>query len=266
MMKAKFNILSLFLISASLYSQQIENVDFSVNNNTLTVTYDLVHCPPRKVYDIRLKFVDENGQETSPVTLTGDIRKVVPGKNKKIEWNALNDLSGLKGNVKAVVEITVTRSTEITGGPSCAFASMLLPGLGDYLVNQKEYNAKNQSYYITLLFGGAALYTWAFKVSSDKDYSTYNNLKTQFQNQGSLNTISQSSLDDSKRKANSEYNTFLIMAGVTTTIWLADVIHVAIKGTKNKRKQLGMAYSKSPNKFYFICNGNNYGIGLLRNF
>ncbi len=79
-MKRKLIILLFFLFSMHCYSQQIENVNFTADNNIIVVTYDLVNCPSKKLYDISIKFTNENRNMISPMSITGDLKKVSSGK------------------------------------------------------------------------------------------------------------------------------------------------------------------------------------------
>ncbi len=117
MLHIKLLIFLLFSFSFHCYSQQIENVDFTVSNNIINITYDLVNCPAKKIYDISIKFTDENRNVIYPMSITGDLKKVSSGKNKKIEWNVLNDKSELKGNVQAIVEISETYPSKVEEQP-----------------------------------------------------------------------------------------------------------------------------------------------------
>ena len=85
-MKLKLLIFLSFLFSLHCYSQQIENVNFKVDNNIMVVTYDLVNCPNGKIYDVNLKIIGDSGIYV-PKSVTVDLENVNPRKKKRIEWN-----------------------------------------------------------------------------------------------------------------------------------------------------------------------------------
>src|SRR5262249_15203807 len=109
-----FLLCLVFLQSAQMIrAQKIENVDFTVKENVLTVTYDLLNCPPKQLYDLRLLLVDERGKQTPALSVTGDLKKQTQGTHKKIEWQVLLDMSELKGKVSVKVEIVKSYSAKI---------------------------------------------------------------------------------------------------------------------------------------------------------
>lgn len=143
-----------------------------------------------------------------------------------------------------------------SGGPSNAFLSMLLPGLGDPFV-YKENNETRLWYYITGLFLGSASFAFA-------NYNDYINYKP--------DSTSSSGYSFSKgyvplsgtKKTKGDYKTsFLIYGSIASAIWLGDVICVAVKGFKNQKEskkyksKIGLAY---------IPNSNSYGLTYSLNF
>jgi hypothetical protein len=250
--KKAFLIFSLLIFTFDCYSQQIENVDFTVTkDNIMIVTYDLTNGRYKELYDIKLTVVYGNSIIV-PVSVAGDISKVSAGNNKKIEWNVLTDKSEIKGKIQAVVEISRTHSTKITGGPSNAFLSMLLPGLGDWGVLDKGSTVPIS---VTGAFLGSLYLAYNYKIESDKYYKQYHSQTLQ------------SYIDESYKKANDNYQYFQIMMGVAGAIWLGDVIFVTVKGFQNRRDQLN-GYTQNSQKvnFYFAGTPNSFQFGLVKKF
>lgn len=243
-------LINLFILCCFCsYSQQIENVDFTVKDNVVVVTYDLVNCPSRESYDIELKIISDN--TIKPNSITGDLKKVSAGKNKKIEWNVLDDKSDLKGQIQVILEIEHAYSTKIIGGPSNAVFSMLLPGLGDHFVNKES----KSWYYISALYLGTAYYAYSNKVQSDEFYAQYHSSTTQ------------SEIEAAYKSANDKYHNYQLLLGVAGTIWLADVIHVTAKGFKNRRNQLnGYSQANPKVKLYLAGTHNNFQVRLVKKF
>ena len=251
-MSSRRTVLVILFIICNLcaFSQEFENVDFTVKDNIVIITYDLINCPSRENYDIELKIISDNSA-IKPNSITGDLKKVSAGRNKKIEWNVLNDKAELKGQIQVVLEIARTYSTKIIGGPSNAFLSMLLPGLGDHFVNKES----KSWYYISALYLGTAYYAYSNKVQSDEFYTQYHSATTQ------------SEIEAAYKSANDKYHNYQLLLGVAGTIWLADVIHVTAKGFKNRRNQLnGYSQANPKMKLYLAGTHNSFQIRLVKKF
>ena len=231
-------------------AQQVQNVDFIVKDNILVVSYDLVGCLPKQLHDIKLSIICD-GKTVDAVSLSGDLKKVSCGTSKKIEWNVLNDKTELKGKTQVTISISKTYSTKVEGGPSNAFLSMLLPGVGDYFVSKPN----KTWYYISALYLGSAYYACSNKIQSNKFYDQYH--KASLQNE----------MDVAYKQANDKYQTFQLMLGVMGAIWVADVVYVTIKGFKNRKEQLnGLAYKEPTLKFYFAGTTNKFQFGFVKKF
>jgi len=95
-----------------MYSQNIKNVDFSLNENKITVTYDLFDCASDKAYDIKLFYFD-GSRYAEATSVTGNLYKELCGSDKSIIWDVLNDRSELKGSIHVEVRIVKTYSTKV---------------------------------------------------------------------------------------------------------------------------------------------------------
>ena len=244
------------LSTRQVYTQQIENVDFTVTDNFIIVTYDLTNCPSRKTYDIKLKIVSDNGT-IIPTTITGDIFKVNQGNNKNIKWDVLSDNIEIKGNIQAIVEISKTYSTEIVGGPSNAFLSMVWPGWGTRFVlyKKKEDERTLIPNYIMCSYGVALIYGYLSKVKSDEAYSKYHSAT----DQGEMN--------DFYKTANEENKNFQIALGVASAIWILDVWYVFQKGFENREEQLNNYTQENQSINFYVSNtSNSFQIGFVKKF
>ena len=84
-------IFLLFLFSSTIASaQEIENINFFLEGKNIVVTYDFVNCTTSDMYDFSVVFVEQNQSRVTPISLSGDIKKVSCG-SKRIVWNVLND-------------------------------------------------------------------------------------------------------------------------------------------------------------------------------
>ena len=141
-MKIKLIILLSFLFTLHCYSQQIENVNYKIDNNVMVVTYDLVNCPGNKLYDVKLTIIGDSGIYV-PKSVSGDLENVYPGKNKRIEWNISNDNSTLKNNIKAIVEITNIFQNAHGTAPTANFTANLTNTTIETSIQLTDQSANN---------------------------------------------------------------------------------------------------------------------------
>lgn len=114
------------------------------------------------------------------------------------------------------------------GGPSSAFLSVLIPGLGNHSVNGGKGSmlGKNASPWITtvgtfaLIGSGVGL-----RMAYQKNYELYHQATTQTE------------IDKYYDLANSQYQTSAALFGIGAGIWIADIIWTASKGAKNKKQE-----------------------------
>ena len=98
--------LSLILLSHNFFAQQIRNVDFKVVGSTIEVEYDLVDCNENKKTDVLVIFTDDNGKKYNPVSISGDVKNVTCGSDKKVVWEVLNDVPEIKADLR--VELLIS--------------------------------------------------------------------------------------------------------------------------------------------------------------
>ena len=110
-MKQLIFLLFLFL-STIANAQQIENVNFFLEGKNIVVTYDFVNCSTSDVYDISVVFVEQNQSRVTPISLSGDLKKVSCG-SKRIVWNVLNDREELSGKYQVWLDFKVANKNLI---------------------------------------------------------------------------------------------------------------------------------------------------------
>jgi hypothetical protein len=109
-----YKILVLSLIShVWTFSQTIENVDFRVEGKSIVVTYDFLHPKADTSVNIELQFKDQQGSVIIPKTISGDLKDVNPGQEKRIVWDVLADGIVLSGKYKAELKIIQYNSVKI---------------------------------------------------------------------------------------------------------------------------------------------------------
>ncbi len=106
-MKTIILLLSILFACKQVYSQQIQNVEYSLENKNILITYDLVNCIDNDLVDISIEFVEQSNQKINPKSLSGDIKNVSCG-SKKIVWNINNDNIELNGRYQVVINYTIS--------------------------------------------------------------------------------------------------------------------------------------------------------------
>ena len=256
-MRLFITFIFLLTLGGKLSAQNIENVDFVPYEDHILVTYDLVNCPLNTVFDLTLVFVKPNGATIYPKNLSGDLESVNPGYKKSIKWFFRNDIEDYNGELKAVLSIKgfnlinqsksnnstdvpnsgtasmnqlatnsnttldeVKKIYKLGGGADNVILSMLVPGFGDHFVNTKEHVTP---LLISAIYIGSVYTAISSKKSSEDNYAIYSNSRVQAE------------MDESFKKASDFKNKSDIAFGVAASVWLFDVIKVAIQGSKNDR-------------------------------
>ena len=266
-----FSLLIIFSIKVD--AQNIENVDFVYSEEFIKVTFDLVNCPEGKVYDLGLVFEKKEGGVISATNVKGDLKRVSPGTGKVIVWYFKTDVDEYLGPIKAVVSITSTEdlnsiassqqsnnfdsnnfissSPKTLGGPGNAILSMLLPGFGDHFVNEKD---KVTPYFVSLAFLGSGYIAYKAMNDANDYYDQY------------LNTRSQAVMDETYAKAIENRNKHQIFFGVASAIWLFDVIHVTVKGSKNMKKNNTISRIQLIPKYNKYKSSNPFEFSIVKTF
>ncbi len=107
-------ITTFFIISSvQIFSQSIENVDFRAEGKSIVVTYDFLHPKADTSVNIELQFKDQQGSVITPKTISGDLKDVKPGQEKRIIWDVIADGIILSGKYKAELNIIQYNSVKI---------------------------------------------------------------------------------------------------------------------------------------------------------
>jgi len=216
-----FFILSLQVISAQL-NMKISGVNFRLGDEGIVVQYDIVDGSPGNQYFIELKFISDSGDKIIPESTTGDIGKnVKAGMGKTITWDIIKDRFEFSGNLKAVV--TATPLWMHLGGPSNAFMSAVVPGLGGYFVEENKLRPA----ITTAVTLGLISYGIYQKTVENKYYTDY---KESYEMDEKETLFS---------KANNAHHKYFIATRLGAALWIADIAWVAHRGSRNmKEKQL----------------------------
>ncbi len=208
------------VVSAPLNAQTtplVNGVDFYLENDRIVVKYNLNDSHPEARYAINLRFVTDRGEALVPQILSGDVGKgIEPGAGKTIRWDYQADLRDFSGNLKAVVSASPDFSH--AGGPSNAFLSLAVPGLGGFFVGEDRIRPVATTAVSLGLLG----YGLLSKSRSNKFYDDY-------LQGGSFEEIS-----NTYDKANAAHHRYLIATGLAIAVWANDIIWVARRGKQNQ--------------------------------
>lgn len=239
-----------------LLAQTIENVQLSVKDNVIKVSYDLNNCPGNRVYDIGVKFKTDDDHKITANSLTGDTKRTTCGTGKSVFWHPLTEGKEIKGNLAAIVQIEHTYYKRKAGaGPAAALCSVVLPGWGDYYVTPRKEGSLRAYWLVSAAYlccvGGA--------IGEHANYTNRYNLYHK--------ATTQTDIDNYYDMANRNFQNMGWYITAAASILVIDVIHVIVKGTKNREVQREYAMN-SDNSFKFYLTGGPQGlqVGLFKNF
>ena len=91
-----------FLLSGNIAAQKIENVKATVNGDDIIITYDL---SGKEGQEFKINLYASNSNFSKPIVkASGDIgSRITPGKDKRVVWNAKNEIPDYKGDL--VIEV-----------------------------------------------------------------------------------------------------------------------------------------------------------------
>jgi hypothetical protein len=91
-----------FFLCGNLVAQKIENVKATINGDDIIITYDL---SGKEGQEFKINLYASNSNFSKPIIkASGDIgSKIAPGKDKRVVWNAKNEIPDYKGDL--VIEV-----------------------------------------------------------------------------------------------------------------------------------------------------------------
>ena len=93
---------ALVLLFGSLSAQKIDNVRATINGDDIIITYDLSGTEGQ---EFKINLYASNSNFSKPIIkANGDIgSRITPGKDKRVVWNAKNEIPDYKGDL--VIEV-----------------------------------------------------------------------------------------------------------------------------------------------------------------
>ncbi len=299
-------IFCLLCFSVIASAQSIENVDFSLQDDFIKVTYDLNNCPDDYRYDLILTFVKASGEVIKTTRIKGDIKNVVPGVNKQIQWFYKNEVEDFEGDVKAVLKITngyayVEKPVEPVAQPTQPLVTQKTAELvnnnvtnandnlennynnnriatNEVVVPTREPNRGPSNAIISMLlpgFGGFAV-NKTDKFSPlliaamfwGSAYYSYDSYKQSTDNYNLyLLDKTQTDMDSHYSLAADFKQKHETFLAAAAGIWLFDVIHVIVKGNKNVRESQGLTKNLRLMPNFKMSNASNpFQLSIVKTF
>ena len=212
-------------------------------SNRIEINYDIAGSDSERLHEIDLYVIDNAGDVVFPDSLAGDIGKNIPGgRDKKIIWDIYREYDVVYGSFDPRIVLDGSGKYGVKGGPSNAFLSALVPGLGDYFVVDHR-KMKIKPYYKTACtyafigMGVAALANRQHIPDVMGEPGWY--WEPIPQADGRRIWVEVYRRDWIEEPGYTEYWLFRYDAefflGVGLAVWIIDVIWVAREGVKNKK-------------------------------
>jgi len=223
-----------FFVKAQKSDAKIENLQLHVQDQIVFIHYDILNTDTANLHNIQLYFTDESFVKYYfPSKVKGDIGLAVKGgKGKCITWSISEDMDNIPQKITPHLRINDEKINFHDGGPSNAWLSMLVPGLGDYFVADHR-NMKFKPYLRTITSYG--LITLGIIASKNRTQMTkwfppqWKEVNRKWKYfEGYYAEIGEYNYHFFRSDAE-----ILIAAGIS--IWAIDVLWVAAKGAKNKK-------------------------------
>ncbi|OFX22512.1 MAG: hypothetical protein A2041_07885 [Bacteroidetes bacterium GWA2_31_9b] len=232
-MKAPILIITfqiIFLSNLFAQSAVIRNINLYYKDQKAIINYDLKDFKPNKNHNIELFFVDDNFNVKVPKKLFGDFGdSISTGKNKQIQWALFEDNINIANTLKPVILVDGLNK----GGSNNIILSILVPGLGDYFVENPR-NMIYKPYLRTLTVIGALTLGYI---------ADQNRVKLVWKKWDSKINDEVGYLYDNDYWLFSFDKEIFYFVGIS--VWLMDVIWVYAKGNENEKLKLFTNYYPS---------------------
>ncbi len=215
-------------LSVGAWAQPVvSNIRVETDAQRLKVTYDLAGTVDQD--SVYLHVESRTRGLLKSKTVTGDVgRHLLPGTDKVIYWDYAMDGERISEEIRPIVGVVEVKKPytgpPVGGGPVNALLSVLLPGLGNIMVQPNHHIGWRPL--ITAAYGGLLVYGLVQKSQSSKNFALYNDpalLKLEV-------------AEPYYEKANAERKRYVLAIRTAAVVLLADVVYTFIKGTKNARQ------------------------------
>ncbi|MGM9511094.1 hypothetical protein ACS5NO_25385 [Larkinella sp. GY13] len=207
-------------MSQSTRQVTVTNVKIEQQETRIKITYDVENLV--KSDSVYIQAVNQNNRVLIARSVTGAVGKGVgSGKGKVVYWDIQADGLLAEDEVQVVVNVKLA-PPDLGGGPANALLSILVPGLGNVLVQPNKKIGFRPL--ITVAYGGLLVYGLMQRSKAMDQYAIYESQP--YENQA----------EPYFTKANQLRHQYLIATRAAALILVSDVIYSAIKGSRNRRK------------------------------
>lgn len=245
-MKIQYFIFILLLLGTKtfLYGQvkiesqaKIDNIDFTLSDNKVIITYDLLNAKRQERFDIQVSiYKASTDTRINAKTFSGDLYNLAGGKGKTIIWQLAEDLTYLDENIYVLLEATHLNPVTIpyTGKKTAYLQSTAFPGWGTSKMTLNNYH---------LVKGVAAYSLIALSIKSNYDAGNYYD---KYQNATEANER-----DDYYKKAENSYRNSFYFIGGAAAIWLGEYLWLYLAPNKTDaqnmpQKKVSLYYNHNP--------------------
>ncbi|MBC8156130.1 MAG: hypothetical protein H7Z72_24850, partial [Bacteroidetes bacterium] len=210
------------LVSGAVAQPVVSNIRVETDSQRVKITYDVAATIDQDSLYLQVESRTRGVLKTK--TVTGDVGKhITPGANKVMYWDYALDGERVDDEIRPTVGIVEPLGPLVGGGPTNALLSVLLPGVGNALVQPKRKIGWRPL--ITAAYAGPLVYGLVQKSRSNAQYALYNA-------PGLFERDAQPYYDEANR-LNKNYVRAIRAAAL---VLMADVIYTVIKGTENVRQ------------------------------
>lgn len=231
----KWLVMILFFVSYSqlTFAQsnaEIKNVDFTVKNDSLFVTYELDNAKKHDRFLIQLKISTDSGKVIVPYALSGDIgSNISGGKTKQIIWDINKDNVVIDDEIAVEVIASIQEiPPKFVSRGKAGLLSALVPGLG-----LTKLNNGGIYWVMAIAVYGSAAGSFLYYSLSDQTYAKYLDAQTESERNSFYSTV---------QGQKTMSNVLMYTAGA---IWLGNIIWTLVSPNKTKPGDKGISFGGS---------------------
>lgn len=215
------------------------NVTLDIRDDKVIILYDLLSNAEGSKHTISIFFSDYHYANRSyPVSITGDVGdSIIAGTAHQVIWDFEKDMQHMQVPLQCNVVVDGVLGDGKTGGPSNAWLSLAVPGLGDYFVADHRYMRFKPWYRTMASAGFITLGAMAFHERQkimrfvpghwEVIYSPYGSISHEWW------------IPDRLVTEGTDYFLFRddgeILLALGTALWVMDIIWVMNRGRDNRR-------------------------------
>ncbi len=251
LIKGKELLCIISLISLNSFSQNpvIENINLNVNNDNIIINYKLKGVLNYK-HNIDFILMDKNKNIYIPQNIKDNIENNLNKNENMLIFNMLNQSFPLDQELTPRLIL----DHNYKNGPNSAFLSIIVPGLGDYLVEDSR-NMIIKPYYRTA--GTLGFLALAYIANSKRETAKYYEADIWVDGKYiNAKWIPSHYTTESFQTAPKDQWLFKndkeVFLGIAAGIWFFDIFWVLSKGQENQKIKKAIN-----NKRYKLCFSNN---------